>query len=723
MDPGTPLSAAIAQANQAMKLTPSGTLPEQVDRLLLAMGIALRSDNIAAPKVRPPAQPAGAAGPISGLPSQTHQRIRAPSVRAAHPSTNGTSHMAPPPSSQGVASGGNVRQAPIQSQMAHPESSRQPQPHMQPQRQRPPHMQPQRPPHMQSEAQRQPAQMPPHMQPQRPPHMLPEPQRPPHMQPEAQRPPHMQPEAQRQPAQRPPHMQPQRPPHTQPEPQRPPHTQPEPQRPPHMQPQRPPHMQPRHPQQHPSQAPAPSSANARQSMTSPRAPSAGAESMVSAQAAPPNTIVAGRAPAYQDGSRDGGRHGDRPTTGVHGCGGVMASTGTHGVIATTSAAASAAASDAAAATGSAAAPSAHGHPSGPVGVVPAAAVTPAATSAAPALTTDSATPAAPSMPSTTLNGTGTARGASNSTQPTTVAFALPKPSLPQLIDAALEHTPRARHTHARVKTCIPLEQDRSCATIGLWAALRELRSQGVLDDLLRRFAPPRSSRTMPLVPTFRRRSVDAALKHLNALSHRNGPIRSSAGALAAESAPAPMEATPPVPAPVPADLVDVSDTSLEGTLGGEAGCAVDAGADAGADAGTAPGASNEGARPLTVPRPPPFEVAIICDGLLEKLTSGALSEQATRLGVPQHTALLAAAGDGIEHLLLRLHLYLGCSGRHGVRAKAYCVMVGVNNILGMGAPCMLFVPSLHRRARLCGVCCVASHAVLACASASPLHRQ
>ena len=56
MDPQTPLSAAIQQANIAMRLTPTGTLPEQVDRLLVVMGIALRSDNISV-------GPSGAARP------------------------------------------------------------------------------------------------------------------------------------------------------------------------------------------------------------------------------------------------------------------------------------------------------------------------------------------------------------------------------------------------------------------------------------------------------------------------------------------------------------------------------------------------------------------------------------------------------------------------------------------------------------------------------------
>ena len=55
MDASVPLSTAISTANEAMRVEPRGPLPEQVDRLLAVMGIALRSDNIGAPAVAPPA--------------------------------------------------------------------------------------------------------------------------------------------------------------------------------------------------------------------------------------------------------------------------------------------------------------------------------------------------------------------------------------------------------------------------------------------------------------------------------------------------------------------------------------------------------------------------------------------------------------------------------------------------------------------------------------------
>ena len=49
LDPATPIGAAVLHANQTMRLEPLGTLPEQVDCLLIEMGIAVRSDNISLP--------------------------------------------------------------------------------------------------------------------------------------------------------------------------------------------------------------------------------------------------------------------------------------------------------------------------------------------------------------------------------------------------------------------------------------------------------------------------------------------------------------------------------------------------------------------------------------------------------------------------------------------------------------------------------------------------
>lgn len=77
---------------------------------------------------------------------------------------------------------------------------------------------------------------------------------------------------------------------------------------------------------------------------------------------------------------------------------------------------------------------------------------------------------------------------------------------------------------------------------------------------------------------------------------------------------------------------------------------------------------------------PELEVALYGDGLLEKLTSGAACEHAFCLGVPERAAILAAGGDGIEHLLLRLHMYTACK-TSGVRASSHCLMIGINNIL------------------------------------------
>ena len=134
---------------------------------------------------------------------------------------------------------------------------------------------------------------------------------------------------------------------------------------------------------------------------------------------------------------------------------------------------------------------------------------------------------------------------------------------------------------------------------------------GSLDKLLKSYAPPRCVRSIPLDPAFRRRAVDTAVKHLNALSQRpsNGPE---------------------------------------------------------------------------------IAVAMYGDGLMEKLTTAAMHEHATCLGVPERTAVLAAGGDGAEHLLLRLQIYFACN-RSGVvgrmetngRPNTHVIMIGVNNLLGM----------------------------------------
>ena len=140
---------------------------------------------------------------------------------------------------------------------------------------------------------------------------------------------------------------------------------------------------------------------------------------------------------------------------------------------------------------------------------------------------------------------------------------------------------------------------------GIVPALKELKTTGALDTLLRSYAPPRTARSASLEqPAYKRRSVDTAVKHLNALANR-----------------------------------------AEGDA---------------------------------------LQAALYGDGLFEKLTTTAMSEHAACLGVPQHAAVFAAGGDGVEHLLLRLQLYFSCRktgvlGRTGV--DTHVVMVGVNNIL------------------------------------------
>ena len=85
LDPNTPLVATVAQANKAMRLPADGTLPEQVDRLLVVMGIALRSDNIS-----PAIAASGQRPPPQRPPPPSHQRPPPPQQRAAAPAAGGT---------------------------------------------------------------------------------------------------------------------------------------------------------------------------------------------------------------------------------------------------------------------------------------------------------------------------------------------------------------------------------------------------------------------------------------------------------------------------------------------------------------------------------------------------------------------------------------------------------------------------------------------------------
>ena len=54
-----------------------------------------------------------------------------------------------------------------------------------------------------------------------------------------------------------------------------------------------------------------------------------------------------------------------------------------------------------------------------------------------------------------------------------------------------------------------------------------------------------------------------------------------------------------------------------------------------------------------------------CDTSTCPLTGESASEHASDLGVPRRTCVLAAGGDGVEHLILRLHLYAACGKRQG----------------------------------------------------------
>ena len=184
------------------------------------------------------------------------------------------------------------------------------------------------------------------------------------------------------------------------------------------------------------------------------------------------------------------------------------------------------------------------------------------------------------------------------------------------------------------------------ASFDLLSALKDLRAQGLLESCFKAFAPPRPGPHAPLdVPSFRRRSLDAAIKHLNAAAKLH------TGSLKEGSAP-------------------------EGGMS----------AVVGATEGSAP---SEGATtdvpPTTAPMPVPTlpELALYGDGLVERLTGADLTEIAASLGVPHRTLILACTGDGIEHLLLRMHLYLSHAptGKPLLRAQSHCLLIGANNLL------------------------------------------
>ena len=90
-----------------------------------------------------------------------------------------------------------------------------------------------------------------------------------------------------------------------------------------------------------------------------------------------------------------------------------------------------------------------------------------------------------------------------------------------------------------------------------------------------------------------------------------------------------------------------------------------------------------------MPRESPVPPAEGAPPLSPASSTGA--EHAAALGVPHGAILLACMGDGIEHLLLRAHLYVchaqaaqaaaGSVGRGARRARSHCLMIGTNNLL------------------------------------------
>ena len=180
------------------------------------------------------------------------------------------------------------------------------------------------------------------------------------------------------------------------------------------------------------------------------------------------------------------------------------------------------------------------------------------------------------------------------------------------------------------------------ASFDLLSALKDLRAQGLLESCLKAFAPPRPGPHAPLdVPSFRRRSLDAAIKHLNAAAKLH------TGSLKEGSAP-------------------------EGGVGAVVGAP---------EGGAASKGATSDVPPTTAPTLP--ELALYGDGLVERLTGADLAEHAASLGVPHRTLILACTGDGIEHLLLRMHLYLSHAptGQPLLRAQSHCLLIGANNLL------------------------------------------
>ena len=162
--------------------------------------------------------------------------------------------------------------------------------------------------------------------------------------------------------------------------------------------------------------------------------------------------------------------------------------------------------------------------------------------------------------------------------------------------------------------------------MGLHFALKELSAKGLLESILMKVAPPRTSLGAPLhIPAFRRRSVDAAIEHLCTMD------------VSAELSC--HESSEQVPKPE--------------------------------------GAQRDQAALL-----------LYGDDIFDRLvTAPDCRTHAMTLGVPHRVCILACPGDGVEHLLLRLHLYFCRTARNGlrVRAQCHCLMIGTYNVLAAAA--------------------------------------
>ena len=170
----------------------------------------------------------------------------------------------------------------------------------------------------------------------------------------------------------------------------------------------------------------------------------------------------------------------------------------------------------------------------------------------------------------------------------------------------------------------------------LYSALKALKTSGGLEKLLRGFAPERVNPQAPLErPAFRRRSMDTALKHINALGIRSGYDQAGGGPASTSRRRV-------------AAVVRVVRRKRRRSAG------------------------------LVRPASAPFEVALYGVGSSRSLRRP-LTRSTPAASVCQRVALLAVGEDGAEHLVLRL-LYTACQ-RTSVRACSHCIMIGINNVL------------------------------------------